>query len=213
MSAGQSELRVPLWKKPSVWLRKLYDFVLSWANTPYGTIALAILAFAESSFFPVPPDVLLIALALGKPKRAFFYALVCSIFSVLGGMFGYFIGAFLWETVKDFFIPFIFSQDAFDHVGRLYQDNAGLAIFSAAFTPIPYKVFTIAAGVWHDYVSLYELVLFSAIGRPMRFFLVASLLFFFGPPVKRFIEKYFDLLALVFTVLLVGGFVILKKLL
>jgi len=212
MSVEQKKLSVPVWKKPGLWLRKLYDFVLSWANTPYGTIALAILAFAESSFFPIPPDVLLIALSLGKPKRAFFYALVCSIFSVLGGMFGYFIGFALWESVKDLFIPYVFSQEVFDHVGHLYQENAGLAIFTAAFTPIPYKVFTIAAGVWHDFVSLQELVLFSAIGRPMRFFLVASLLFFFGPPVKRFIEKYFDLLALIFTVLLIGGFVVLKRL-
>lgn len=203
--------KTPFWRQPLLLLRRLYDWVLHWAETPYGTPALFLIAFAESSFFPVPPDVLLIALTLGAPRRAWWYATVCTLGSLLGASLGYFIGYAAWESLKGLFIPYLFSQEAFDHVGRLYQDNAFPAIFSAAFTPIPYKVFTVAAGVWHDHVSLWVLLGASAIGRPLRFFMVSALLYFFGPPVKRLIDKYFDWLALIFTVLLVGGFLVLKK--
>lgn len=201
------------WRRPMVWLRRLYDWVLHWAETPFGTPALFLLAFAESSFFPIPPDVLLIALTLGMPRRAFWYALACSVGSVAGAALGYVIGFGAWESLKGFFIPYLFSQEAFDHVGALYQDNAFLAIFTAAFTPIPYKVFTVAAGVWHEHVPLLVLLSASAVGRPLRFFLVAGLLHFFGAPVKRLIDRYFDWLALAFGVLLIGGFVVIKRVL
>lgn len=197
---------------PMAWLRRLYDWVLHWADTPYGTVALFFLALFEASIFPIPPDVLLIALTLGKPKRAFYYAFICTLGSLTGAAIGYGIGYGAWESVKDFFIPYIFSQDTFDRVGSMYQESAFLAIFTAAFTPIPFKVFTIAAGVWHEFVPLSTLLLASAIGRPMRFFLVAGLLYFFGPPMKRLIERYFDRLALAFGALLVLGFVVLKYL-
>lgn len=204
---------VPFWRRPMAWLRRLYDWVLHWAETPYGAPALFLLAFAESSFFPIPPDVLLIALTLGMPRRAWWYALVCSVGSLAGAVLGYYIGYAAWESLRGFFIPYLFSAEDFDHVGRLYQDNAAQAIFLAAFTPIPYKVFTVAAGVWHEHVSLAVLLAASAIGRPLRFFLVAGLLRFFGPPVKRVMDRYFDWLALAFGVLLVGGFVVVKKVL
>ncbi len=212
-SPGAPEAPSPLWRRPMAWLRRMYDWVLHWAETPYGAPALFLLAFAESSFFPVPPDVLLIALTLGMPRRAWRYALVCSVGSLAGAALGYGIGYGAWESLRGFFIPYLFSQEAFDNVGRLYQDNAALAIFTAAFTPIPYKVFTVAAGVWHEHVSLAVLLAASAVGRPLRFFLVAGLLRFFGPPVKRFIDRYFDWLALAFGVLLIGGFVVVKKVL
>lgn len=212
-SPGAPEAPIPLRCRPMAWLRRMYDWVLHWAETPYGAPALFLLAFAESSFFPVPPDVLLIALTLGMPRRAWRYALVCSVGSLAGAALGYGIGYGAWESLKGFFIPYLFSQEAFDNVGRLYQDNAALAIFTAAFTPIPYKVFTVAAGVWHEHVSLVVLLAASAVGRPLRFFLVAGLLRFFGPPVKRFIDRYFDWLALAFGVLLIGGFVVVKKVL
>ena len=202
-----------LWRRPMLWLRRMYDWVLHWAETPYGSPALFLIAFAESSFFPIPPDILLIALTLGLPRKAWRYAAICSLGSLAGAVFGYFIGFAAWESLKGFFIPYLFSQEAFDRVGLLYQDNAFMAIFLAAFTPIPYKVFTIAAGVWHEHVSLWMLLSASAIGRPMRFFLVAGLLYFFGPPMKRFIDRYFDWLALAFGVLLVGGFVVVKRVL
>lgn len=191
-------------------LRRLYDWVLHWAETPYGVPALAILAFTESSFFPIPPDVLLIALTLSIPVNGVWYATVCSVASVLGGVFGYMIGWVFWETVRGFFFTYVFSEAIFNQVGKYYADNAFLYIFTAAFTPIPYKVFTIAAGVWHDRVSLMTLVLASALGRPLRFFLVAGLIQIFGNPMKRFIDKYFDLCSLGFVGLLVLGFIVIK---
>jgi membrane protein YqaA with SNARE-associated domain len=112
--------------------------------------ALAILAFTESSFFPIPPDVPMIALTLSIPSNGLWYATVCSAFSVLEGMMGYAIGWGLWEVVRGFFLTYVFSEMLFSKVGDYYVDNAVLYIFTAAFTPIPYKVFTVATGVWHD---------------------------------------------------------------
>jgi membrane protein YqaA with SNARE-associated domain len=201
----------PVLKKPQKWIRALYDWVLHWADTPYGTPALGILAFAESSFFPVPPDVLLIALALGKPRRSFWFALVCAVCSVLGGMLGYLIGNALWEAVSQFFFTYVFSEDVFSKVRSIYNDWAFWAVFTAGFTPIPYKVFTIAAGVMT--INFPMFVLASAVSRSARFFLVAGMIYFFGPPIKTFIDKYFNMLVVVFTVLLIGGFILIKVLL
>ena len=190
-------------------VRRLYDWVLSWADTPYGTPALFALSFAESSFFPIPPDVLQIALSAGKPRRAFWYAGVSLVGSVLGAVLGYFIGLWFWEATQNFFYNLhLFSREQFQYVEKQYADNAFLAVFTAAFTPIPYKLFTIAAGVCQ--ISLAMLLFASLIGRGMRFFLVAVLMFFCGPAIKSWIEKYFDMLAIVFTVLLIGGFVLVK---
>lgn len=193
-------------------LRKLYDWVLSWANHPSGTWALAGVAFAESSFFPIPPDVLQIALGLSHPKRSFWYAFVSSICSVLGGIAGYFIGLLLYESVGATIIDFYRLQPTFELVGGYYRAQAFWWIFIAAFTPIPYKVFTIAAGVYHDFVPLPVLILASAIGRPARFFLVGSLTYFFGPKIKTFIDRYFNWITVAFTVLLIGGFLLVKYL-
>lgn len=191
-------------------LRKLYDWVLNWANQPGGTWALFGIAVAESSFFPIPPDVLQIALGLSKPKRSFWYATVSSIGSVLGGILGYAIGYFLYESVGKGIIDFYHLQATFEKVGQYYQAQAFIWIFIAAFTPIPYKVFTIAAGVYHAFVPLSILVLASAVGRPARFFLVASLIYLFGPKIKAFIDRYFNLLTLAFGLLVVLGFLVLK---
>lgn len=192
-------------------IRKLYDWVLNWANTRYAVPALATASFLESSFFPVPPDTLLMALSLGKPERSFWYATVCSIMSVLGGIVGYFIGWGIWELVNDYFFTYVFSQETFQYVGGKYEENAFLAILGAAFTPIPYKVFTIAAGVFK--IHLFELILASAIGRSARFFLEAGLIYFYGARIKSFIDKYFNLLVTLFFILLVLGFVAVKYLL
>jgi len=199
-------------KKRSHVLRRLYDWVLHWADTPYGTPALFVLAFAESSFFPIPPDVLQIALSVSKPKRSFFYAAISGIGSVLGGVFGYIIGFALWAAVGSFFTRYIpgLSPENIDYVGRLYEQNAFWAIVCAGFTPIPYKVFTIAAGIFHEYVSLGVLVIGSLVGRFGRFFLVGACLYFFGPSVKTLIEKYFDWAALALAALAILGFVAIK---
>lgn len=191
-------------------LRKLYDWVLSWAHKKYSSTALFILAFAESSFFPIPPDTLQIALSVSKPKKSFFYALLSSIGSVLGGILGYFIGLFLFDTIGSFIINTLGYQAQFNAVGNLYKSYAFLAILVSAFTPIPYKVFTIAAGFWQ--VGLLPLITASIVGRSARFFIVATLIYFFGPKIKDFIDKYFNLLTIVFIILLVGGFIAIKYL-
>jgi membrane protein YqaA with SNARE-associated domain len=191
--------------------RRLYTWVLGWADTKYGVPALAIVSFAESSFFPVPPDPLLMALSLGKPKRAFWYALVCSAMSVLGGIFGYFIGWALWGLMSSFFLTYVFSPEAFDFVRVQYEQNAFLTILGAAITPIPYKVFTVTAGVFHT--NLLYLILASAIGRSARFFLEAGLVYFFGEKIRSFIDKYFNLLVTLFFILVLAGFFIVKLLL
>jgi len=190
------------------WLRRLYNWTTSWAHRPGGTWALFIIAVMESSFFPIPPDVLLLALSVGAPKRSLWFAAVCSMGSVIGGIIGWCIGYGLWHAVSGWFIPYVFSQEVFDKVQTLYQGNAFLAIVAAAFTPIPYKVFTIAAGVFQ--VSLMTLIAASVIGRSARFFLVGGTIYFFGAPVKILLEKYFDWLAWALLALLVAGFVAVK---
>lgn len=199
-------------KKPHVF-RRLYDWVLSWADSKYGTLALGAISFAESSFFPVPPDVLQMALSVGRPRRSFFYAGVSLVASVLGAILGWWIGRELWESLSDIFFSYIpgFTQENFDKVGEKYNEHAFLAIFGAAFSPIPFKIFTIASGVFQ--VKLTDLVLASILGRGMRFFTVGGLIFFFGPKVKDLIDKYFELVAMALLVLVVLGFVAVKYLL
>ncbi|MFQ5964940.1 MAG: YqaA family protein [Candidatus Scalinduaceae bacterium] len=191
-------------------IRRLYDWTLHWAKTPHSTWALFILAFCESSFFPIPPDVLLIALAVALPTKSFKYALVCSAGSVLGGCFGYLIGYGFFEYIGEPIISFYNITDKFNAVSTSYQSNAFAAIAIAGFTPIPYKVFTIAAGVCK--VNLFTLIVASLLGRSGRFFMVAGLLYLFGPKIKIFIEKYFNILTIVFVILLIGGFVVIKYL-
>ncbi len=191
-------------------IRRLYDWTIHWAETPHSTWALFVLAFCESSFFPIPPDVLLIALAVALPRKAFKYALVCALGSISGGCFGYFIGYQFFEYVGRPIINFYHITDVFDAVSEKYHSNAFAAIAVAGFTPIPYKVFTIAAGVCK--VNIFTLILASALSRSARFFLVAGLFFLFGPKIKTFIEKYFNILSIVFVVLLIGGFFVIKYL-
>ena len=195
---------------PGIWLRQLYAWVLGWADHRYGTWALFLISFAESSFFPIPPDVLQIALSVSKPRRAYFYAAVSAVASVLGGGFGWLIGYAFWEACGPLFLRLVpgLSQEAVDHVGKLYQANAFWAIFAAAFTPIPYKVFTIAGGIFQ--VPLAVLVGASLLGRSARFFLVATAIFFFGPAVRRVLEQRLELITLALFVLIVLGFVVVK---
>ena len=200
-------------RKPNL-VRRLYQWVLHWADTPYGTPALAAISFAESSFFPIPPDVLQIALSVSKPKRSFYYAAVSALASVAGGVLGWVIGFALWAAVGDFFYSYVpgVTEENVDYVGRMYQDNAVLALFGAAFTPIPFKVFTIAAGVFHQYVPLTTLIAISLVGRSSRFFLVALCIFFFGPRVKAFMERYFEIATFVLFVAVVAGFLAIRYL-
>jgi len=190
--------------------KKLYDWVLSWAETPYGSWALFILAFSESSFFPIPPDVLLIALAVGKPEKSLKFALICSIGSVLGGILGYFIGWHFMSMLGEKIVAFYGLTEKVAYIGSLYHQYDAWAVGIAGFTPIPYKVFTITAGAFK--INFFIFLLASAVSRSLRFFLVGGLIYKFGPHIQAFIDKYFNILAVVFSILLVGGFVLIKML-
>jgi membrane protein YqaA with SNARE-associated domain len=203
-----TELEVASAEPRANWLRRLYDWTIGWAERPGGTRALFAIALAESSFFPIPPDVLLLALCVGAPPKSFRFAFVCSAGSVIGGMLGYAIGYGAWHAVDDFFLTYVFSQASFNKVQQLYQGNAFLAILTAAFTPIPYKVFTVAAGVFD--VSFWTLIVASVVGRSARFFMVAGAIYLYGAQVKAWIEKYFDWLTWAFLILLGGGFVVVR---
>jgi membrane protein YqaA with SNARE-associated domain len=189
-------------------LKRLYNWVLHWAETPYGTWALFILAFAESSFFPIPPDVLLIALAISIPKKSFKYALVCSIGSVLGGGFGYLIGLEFMEFIGQPIIDFYGVNDKYHYIQQLYNRYDAWAVAVAGFTPIPYKAFTIAAGACKIKLSTFFLA--SILSRSARFFMVGGLIYAFGPSIKSFIDRYFNILAIVFMALLILGFLAIK---
>lgn len=195
-------------KAPTAWLRKLYDWTIHWAKTPKAPYALFAIAFIESSFFPIPPDVLLIAMVVAERKKWFRNAFICTAGSVLGALLGYAIGLSFYAAIGKLIVEAYHLQPVMELVGRKYQENAFMTVFTAAFTPIPYKVITIAAGLFK--ISLFTLVIASIIGRAGRFFLVAGSLRIFGKKISDSIEKYFDIFSLVFVILLAGGFLLLK---
>jgi membrane protein YqaA with SNARE-associated domain len=191
-------------------LRRLYDWVLHWAETPYGAWALFVLAFCESSFFPIPPDILLIALAVGLPKKSLRYALICSVGSVLGGCLGYLIGWQFMAAVGERIIEFYNLTDKIAMIADMFRKYDAWAIAIAGFTPIPYKVFTISAGMFEINFPIFLLA--SAVSRSARFFIIGGLIYIFGPAIQSFIDRYFNILAVAFTVLLVAGFILLRYL-
>jgi len=190
------------------WVRRLYDWVLGWADRPGGVWALFGIAFAEASFFPIPPDVLLLPLALGRPRRAFWFALICTAGSVLGAIAGYLIGSFLFNSIGQPILELYGAGEQYESLGRMYNDNLWLTLGTAGFTPVPFKVFTIAAGAFG--VAFIPFVFISALSRSGRFFLVAGLIRLFGEPIRGFIDRWFNLLSVVFVLLLVGGFVVVR---
>jgi membrane protein YqaA with SNARE-associated domain len=190
--------------------RRLYDWVLKWADTPYALPMLCLISFAEASFFPIPPDVLLLPMCFAKPKQSLKFAAYAVATSVIGGCLGYYIGFALWSQFHDFFIPRFFTQVAFDTVKATYQDHAFTIIAAKGLTPIPFKLVTISAGVAN--VDLKTFIAASIVCRSIRFFAEGVLIYFFGEKVRPFVEKYLSLLMLGFLVLLIGGFVALKML-
>ncbi|MGM0419115.1 MAG: YqaA family protein [Thermodesulfobacteriota bacterium] len=192
-------------------MKRLYNWVLSWSDSKWGAYALFFLAFAESSFFPIPPDVLLLALCVGKPLKSFYYAFICSIGSVFGGIFGYFIGLKFMDVIGAKIVAMYGFQEKMDLIGTMYRNYDAWAVSIAGFTPIPYKVFTITAGIFE--ISLPVFIFASFFSRSLRFFIQAVLLYFYGEAIKNFIDKYFNILAVIFTILLVGGFVLIKYIL
>lgn len=197
--------------------KRTYDWMLSWGESRWGMLALFCFAFAESSFFPIPPDVLLIALCLGAVARSFRFAALCTLGSICGAMAGYAIGFFLWQNtageytaLAHFFFDHVFTVEAFERVGALYDRYNFWIVFTAGFTPLPYKLFTVTGGLFHINFAMFLVA--SIVSRGLRFFLIAGLIWRFGAPIKRFIDRYFNLLAVAFTVLLVGSFVLLSYL-
>ncbi len=183
--------------------------------------SISFLSFSESFFFPIPPDVLLIPLCLGNRRKSFYYAFLCSFSSVFGGIIGYYIGKVLWwnepgidySSVANIFFEYIpgLTVEGFNNIKSLYSKWDFLIVFTAGFTPIPFKLITISAGTFN--ISFVMFILASMISRSARFFLLATLIWFFGGKIRFFIEKYFNLLAIIFTILLVGGFLIIKLIL
>lgn len=222
-----------LW--PMRMLKRLYAWVVGWAETKWGAPALGVLSFVESSFFPIPPDPLLVALCLGKRKRSLWYAFICTVASVLGGILGWLIGLALFGVVVDVIVALgadvswfgtpesgagvaapgadltFYPDGYFYQVQEQFEQNALLAYFSAALSPIPYKVFTIAGGLFN--VSLSMLIVGSIAGRGLRFFALGTLIYLFGDKVKPILEKYFEWITVGIVVLLVIFFVALRYLL
>jgi len=193
------------------WIRGLYDWTMKWADTPQSLLALFLIAFAESSVFPIPPDVLLIAIVAANTRKWLPAALVCSAGSATGAMLGYGIGVVAMPTIGQPIVDFYHAQAAWDTVVGYYRGEFGVWFLAgAAFTPIPFKVATIAAGATG--MAFWPFVIISLIGRSARFFLVAIVLRIYGAPVRAFIEKYFDALSLAFLVLLIGGFLVIRLL-
>ena len=200
--------RSPAARGPRSWTRRLYHWVLSWGDHPQATWALFLLAFAESSFFPIPPDVLLIALCMGRPSRALVFATVCTAGSVLGGLFGYWIGSAVFDTVGREILEFYGLMDKYAEVQSLYRRYDVWAVGIAGLTPIPYKVFTVTAGLFK--ISLPGFIVASVLSRGLRFFVVALVLKRWGEPAREFLDRHLNLLTIAFVALLIGGFVLLR---
>ncbi|MFO1112569.1 MAG: YqaA family protein [Rhodospirillales bacterium] len=189
-------------------LRRIYDRVMLLAEGPQAEKWLALVSFTESSFFPIPPDAMIVPMVLARPERAWRIALICTVASVIGGFFGYAIGYFLFETVGRPIVDLYGYQAAFDKFQHQFQEWGLWIILIKGMTPIPYKIVTIASGVAH-----FDLLVFAAasfVTRAARFFLVAALLKIFGPPLRTFIERYLTLVTTALLLLIVGGFVALK---
>ncbi|QBX36479.1 DedA family protein [Brevundimonas sp. S30B] len=185
-------------------LRKMYDWVFSLARHRHATKSLAAISFAESSFFPIPPDVMLAPMVLARPDRAYFYATVCTIASVLGGLLGYAIGHFL-EPVGMSLLALMGKADTFETSKALFQEHGAWVILIKGLTPIPYKLITIAAGIFSFSLPLF--IVLSVITRGARFFLVAFVLKTFGPAMLEVIEKRLAFWTILFVVVLVGAIV------
>ena len=192
------------------WIRGLYNWTMSLAAGPKAPAALGAVSFAESSFFPIPPDVLLIPMVIAQRKRAWIYAGLCTITSVLGGILGYFIGAVLFQELAKPILEFYGYLDKFDIFKDRFTEFGPWIVFTAGLTPFPYKVITITSGAVG--LSWPVFIIASVVSRGLRFFIVAGLLYLFGPKIREFIEKRLGLMFTVFMILLIGGFLVIRLL-
>ncbi len=191
-------------------IRRLYDWTMRQAAGPSAPYALAAISFAESSIFPIPPDVVLIPMVLAERLKAWFYAVLCTLSSVAGALLGYAIGALLFQQVAEPILTFYGYMDQFERFGAQYNEWGPWIVFIAGVTPFPYKVITITSGATG--LNLVVFVIASILARGLRFFVVAAILYWLGPPIRDFIERYLGLVFTAFVVLLVGGFVLIKYL-
>lgn len=191
-------------------LRRLYDWTIHLSSKRHAPWALGAVAFAESSFFPLPPDIVLIPMVLARRERAWFYATICTIASVIGGIFGYAIGYFLFDTVGNYILNLYGYQEAFQSFAARYNEFGVWIVLIAGVTPFPYKVITIASGVTQ--LNFFVFMMASIVARGARFYLVAGLLWWFGEPIRAFIDRYFGILSIIFMALLFGGFLAVRYL-
>jgi membrane protein YqaA with SNARE-associated domain len=191
-------------------LKRVYDWTMEKAAAKNATGWLAGVSFAESSFFPLPPDLLLVPMVIANRQAAWRLAAICTLASVIGGLFGYAIGYFLYETVGRWVIDLYHLTDKFEAMRQTFIEYGAEIILIKGMTPIPYKLLTITAGVAQ--LNLWVFVGASIVSRAMRFFLVAALLYFFGEPVRAFIEKRLTLVTSAVAVALIGGFLVVKLL-
>lgn len=194
-----------LWNKIT---KSLYDWCMNLVATPYALTALIIISFIESSFFPIPPDLLLIPLILARRTEAFKIALYTTLASVLGGWFGYGIGWFLYDSVGVRVLDFYHYRAQFEEFCKSYNEWGAWIVFGAGLTPFPYKIVTIASGVSH--LDFWVFTIASIISRGARFFFVAWLLYKYGTPMKAYIEKNLGWLSVLCLALLFGGFMLIK---
>ena len=199
-------------------IKNIYDWVLNLSTKPNSNYSISILSFSEAFFFPISPDVLLILFCFENRKKSWNFAFLCSIFSILGGTVGYYVGKMLWWNVPgieysylaNLFMEYIpgVNEEGFNNIKKLYDEWDFWIVFTAGFTPIPFKLITISAGTFNINIGMFFFA--SIISRSARFFLLASLIKVYGESISSFIEKYFNILAMLFTLLLIGGFVLIK---
>lgn len=190
-------------------LKRLYHWMLDRAASKKAVPSLATVSFAESSFFPIPPDVMLIPMCLARPEKAFYYAFVCTLASVAGGVAGYAIGYLLYETVGQWIIGLYGYAGKMDQLRAFYDKWGWASVLIGGLTPVPFKLITILSGLLEYNLLLF--IVFSVIARGARFFALASVLYFWGEPIKAFIDRYFAALTVLFTIMLIGGFVLFAK--
>ena len=189
-------------------LKRTYNWTLEKAQHKNAKWYLSLISFAESSFFPIPPDILLIPMALASKANALFYAFICTLFSVLGGILGYAIGYFFYNSVGIYIVDFYHLENSFSVFESYYKEFGILIVLGAGITPFPYKFITIASGVFG--LNIFMFIVVSIIGRGLRFYLIAILLYFFGERIKLIIDNYFNILTIVFFILLVGSVFIIR---
>jgi len=182
-------------------LKKLYNKILLISAKPKAEVFLGTMAFTESSFFPIPPDLLLLPMALARPLKWMRLAIITTFFSVLGGIFGYFIGVFLWDTIGQSIIEFYHLENQFDLFKKNYTEKGALIVFVAGFTPIPYKLITISSGGMH--LDLITFIIASFISRGARFFILTGIIRLFGDAAKKLIDKYFSILTLILGLIII----------